>query len=57
MAILADLNTTAVTQDNKKSVIFNPWSIMTLFCTTKTLYIDRHLCKKPVILAATEHTE
>jgi len=35
-AILADLNTIMVTPDHKKSVIFHQWSIMTLFCTTKT---------------------
>lgn len=36
MAILADLNTLTVTPDNKNSVIFYQWSIMILFCTTKT---------------------
>ena len=38
MTILADLNTITVTQGSKKSIIFNLWPIMTLFCTIRTLH-------------------
>jgi len=38
MTTLADLNTITVTQGSKKSIIFNLWPIMTLFCTIRTLH-------------------
>lgn len=43
MAILLDLNTFVVTLKHQKSIKINRWSIMTLFWTTRTLSIHKHL--------------